>query len=180
MSQRARVLVLPGYGNSGPDHWQTLWERRHGYERVQQSDWDRPQLADWVAGLERAVAREPGPVVIVAHSLGCIAVAHFAATPAASQVAAALCVAPADVDSEMHTPDDVRNFAPVPLAPLPFRTIVVASRTDPYIRFARATALAEHWGARLVDVGRQGHINADAGIGDWPEGHALLEELLAG
>lgn len=179
MTQRARVLVLPGYGNSGPDHWQTLWESRHGYERVEQRDWDRPDLADWLEGLERAVTREPGQVVIVAHSLGCAAVAHFAARPAASRVKAALLVAPADVDSELHTPDDVRGFAPLPVAPLPFRTIVVASRTDPYMRFVRAAALAEQWGARLVDVGRQGHLNADSGIGDWPEGHALLEELLA-
>ena len=174
----ARILVLPGLGGSGPDHWQTLWEARHGYERVVQDDWDRPSLAGWVERLDGAVGRAPGPVVLVAHSLACAVLAHWAARAPASKVVGALCVAPADVDSEMHTPDEARCFAPLPLAKLPFPTIVVASRTDPYVRFARAQQIAEGWGARLVDAGRLGHINADSGVGEWPEGHRLLEELL--
>jgi len=175
----ARVLLLPGFGNSGPGHWQTLWEARHGYERVLQDDWDAPGREAWIAGLDRAVRRTEGPVVIAAHSLGGAVVAHWAALAPTSNVVGYLCVCPADVDSEMHTPDEVRGFAPMPLAPLPFPTIVVASRTDPYVRFARAQEMSQRWGARLVDAGRAGHLNLDSGHGDWPEGHALLEELLA-
>lgn len=174
----ARVLVLPGLGSSGPDHWQTLWEQRYGYERVVQDDWEHPSLGAWVERLDDAVERTPGPVVVVAHSLGCAALAHWAPRAPARKVVGALAVAPADVDSEMHTPDEVRCFSPLPLAELPFPTIVVASRTDPYVRFARAQQIAVGWGARLVDAGRLGHINADSGVGEWPEGHRLLEELL--
>jgi predicted alpha/beta hydrolase family esterase len=179
---RTRVLVLPGWGNSGAEHWQTLWEERHGYERIEQENWDQPELESWVAALDAAVARSDERAVVVAHSLGCAVVAHWAGRGSASvgRLVGALCVAPADVDSEMHTPDEVRGFAPMPLATLPFRAIVVASRTDPYVRRVRAQQMAERWGARFVDVGRLGHINADSGIGEWPEGHRLLEELLAG
>jgi predicted alpha/beta hydrolase family esterase len=128
--------------------------------------------------LDEAVNHSPQPIVLVAHSLGCALVALWAPQAPANRVVGLLAVAPADVDSEMHTPDEVRCFSPLPLAPLPFPTIVVASRTDPYIRFARAQELARGWGARFVDVGRLGHINVEAGVGDWPDGHRLLEELL--
>jgi hypothetical protein len=103
--------------------------------------------------------------------------ALWAPSAPTERIVGALAVAPADVDSEMHTPDEVRCFSPLPLTPLPFPAIVVASRTDPYVRFARAQEMAAGWGARLVDVGRLGHINADT-VQDWPEGHQLLQELL--
>ncbi len=175
---RARVLVIPGFGGSGPDHWQSLWEERYGYERVEQGDWDHPEPEAWLRGLDLAVNREPGPVVLVAHSLGCALVALWAPSAPANRVVGALLVAPADVDSALHTPEEVRSFSPLPLHPLPFPGVVVASRTDPYVRFVRAEEMARGWGARLVDVGRLGHINADTSVGDWPEGHLLLEELL--
>jgi predicted alpha/beta hydrolase family esterase len=173
------VLIAPGWGDSGPDHWQTIWQKRHGYLRVEQADWNQPERTAWVASLARAVEAAPGPVVVVAHSLACSMVAHFAVANPTSQVAASLLVAPADVDSEVHTPDEVRTFAPLPLERLPFPSIVVASRTDPYVRFKRAEEVASLWGARFVDAGRVGHLNPDAGFGEWPEGYRLLEELLA-
>ena len=176
----ARVLILPGFGNSGPDHWQSIWEQQHGYVRVHQADWDKPNRDAWIASLDRAVRESGGPVVLVAHSLACSVIAHWAPKAKKGDIAGALMVAPADVESPMHTPDEVRGFAPMPTARLPFPTIVVASRTDPYVRLVRASQWAENWGARLVDVGRLGHVNADSGIGDWPEGHKFLEELLKG
>ena len=173
-----RVLIVPGFGGSGPDHWQTLWEGRYGYERVVQDDWERPEPGAWERRLDEVVNRSDEPVALVAHSLGCVLLARWAPSAPANKVVGALAVAPADVDSPMHTPDEVRCFSPLPLQPLPFPTIVVASRTDPYVRFARAEAMAQSWGARLVDVGRLGHINADTDVRDWPDGHRLLEELL--
>ena len=173
-----RVLIVPGFGGSGPDHWQTLWEGRYGYERVAQDDWDHPEPDAWVGALDRAVRRTDDPVALVAHSLGCALLSRWAPLAPANRVVGALAVAPADVDSEMHTPPEVRCFSPMPLDPLPFPTIVVASRTDPYLRFARAELIAERWGAELVDIGRKGHINADSDVRDWPEGHLLLEQLL--
>jgi len=155
-----RVLVLPGYGDSGPEHWQTLWERAHGYTRVVQDDWLEPQRNAWVSTLERAVAASSAPVVLVAHSLACALVAHFAARPAAARVTGALLV------------------APMPLDRLPFPAIVVASADDPFVEPRRARQFADAWGARLVDTGACGHLNADGGFGPWPQGYRLLASLL--
>jgi len=173
----ADVLILPGYGDSGPEHWQSRWETAHGYTRVVQDDWLEPTRDAWIATLDAAVAAAGGPVVLVAHSLACALVAHFAAR-AAGRVAGALLVAPADVESADHTPDEVRSFAPLPLARLPFAAIVVASSDDPFVDLVRARQFAAAWGARLVEIGAAGHVNADAGFGPWPAGHALLASLL--
>ena len=172
--QATRVLSLPGLGGSGPTHWQTLWEARYDYVRVQQLDWDRPTRSAWLTQLRAAVAVEPGPIVLVAHSLGVALAAHFAAEAKPGQIAAALLVAPADVEDVRCTPDATRCFAPLPQRRFDFPASVVASHDDPYLRFERAERLAAAWGARLVDVGNAGHINADSGLGDWPQGHELL------
>jgi len=173
------VVIVPGLGGSGPLHWQTLWQERHGYRRAEQADWEHPDRDVWLRALTSAIEEANAPVVLVAHSAGCALVAHVPSTNVASRVAGALLVAPADVDLEMHTPDVARCFSPLPLAPLPFPSIVVASRTDPYVRFARAEEMARAWHARFVDAGRSGHINVDSGHGQWEEGHRLLEELLS-
>ncbi len=173
------VLVLPGYGDSGPGHWQTLWERRHGYARVVQDDWERPDVEAWKRRLRAAVARADDPVVLVAHSLGCALVAHCAADAASARVAGALLVAPPDVDEIRHLLPEIETFAPMPMTPLPFPSVVVASTNDPYADAERVREFASAWGARFVDVGAAGHINAESGLGEWLEGHRLLAELLA-
>lgn len=174
------VLVVPGLGGSGPEHWQTRWEREHGYERVEQVAWDRPDRAAWIAGLERALATQKLPCLLVAHSLGCALVAHFVQRggPAVSRVCGAFLVAPADVDDPAHTPEETRVFSPLPLPRLPFPSIVVASTDDPYVNVARAREIAARWGSDFVDVGAAGHINAESQLGLWPEGHRLLQRLL--
>ncbi|AUG75130.1 hypothetical protein CFP65_0146 [Kitasatospora sp. MMS16-BH015] len=173
-----RVLILPGYQNSGPEHWQTRWEREDpALRRVEQADWDTPHLADWVAELDRAVVAEPGPVVLVAHSLGCITVAHWAARHQ-RPVRGALLVAPADIDTA-EVPELV-NFRPVPLAPLPFPATVVASTDDPWCSLERSRAFAAAWGAELAVAGAHGHINSASNLGSWPYGKELLGKLLAG
>jgi predicted alpha/beta hydrolase family esterase len=174
------VLILPGYGDSGRDHWQSHWERADPtFRRVIQDDWLLPKLADWMARLEEEVAACAGPPVLAAHSLACSLVAHWAIRPGA-RAAGALLVAPADVDSPAHTAEEVRNFSPVPLVPLPFPSIVVASTDDPFVTPTRAAAFARAWGSRLVTFERAGHLNADAGFGPWPEGRRLLADLTKG
>lgn len=175
------ILICPGLGNSGPQHWQSLWQaRRPMARRLEHADWNTPVLADWCDALEAAVVAAPGPVVLVAHSLACSLVAHWAGSAGAgtSAVLGALLVAPADVESPERTPPEVHTFAPIPRAPLPFPTILVASRNDPYMAFDKAQDLAWCWGADCVDVGEAGHINAAAGYGEWPEGELLLDDLL--
>jgi hypothetical protein len=172
-----RVLVLPGYADSGPGHWQSLWEASDAaLRRVPQRDWLMPDLAEWLAALDRAIAACAAPPVLVAHSLGCALVAHHVKVGGRG-VKAALLVAPADVDMMAAMLDAVQSFAPVPLVPLPFPSVVVASGDDPYVAPARAEAFARAWGSRLVTLAGAGHINADSGFGAWPEGRRLLDEL---
>lgn len=172
------VLILPGWQGSGPDHWQSHWEREHAYQRVEQHDWYRPLRGDWSARLEEVLVDTPRPAVLVAHSLACILTAWWAAhSKNTNRVKAALLVAPPDVeraDVRPHFP----GWHPIARQPLPFPAVLVASRNDPYCQFETAQALATAWGARLVDAGACGHINAASGLGDWPAGHDLLLSLL--
>ncbi len=174
----APVLIIPGLGGSGPEHWQSLWQQ-HLPEatRVEQADWDRPDRAGWITALDAAIAAAKAPPVLVAHSLSCALVAHWAAAKRRA-IHGALLVGPADVDSDAHTPPEAHVFRPMPLARLPFPSIVVASRDDPYVAYDRATNFAKSWGAELRDAGRAGHINTASGYGAWPAGEALLARLL--
>ena len=174
------VLVLPGWQNSGPDHWQSRWERLHGYSRVEQHDWDRPLRGDWTARLEDVVLAQRQPVLLAAHSLGCLLAAWWAAHSAhTDRVVGALLVAPPDIER-----DDLRQaipgWAPPARQRLPFPTIVVVSGDDPYGSLQATSRLAADWGATLYNVGARGHVNAESGLGDWPEGHALLRSLATG
>lgn len=173
--REAAVLTVPGLGGSGPNHWQTLWEHEPNISRVEQRDPDEPVLAEWVARLDRAVTQARAPVVLVAHSLGVALVNHWAGR-VQGHVKGALLVAPADVDAKDHPPK-AQRFGPMPLAPLPFPSIVVASENDPFVSLDRARFFADVWGSRFVNVGRLGHINADSGLGRWADGFALADEL---
>ena len=147
------VLVLPGLGNSGPDHWQSQWERRDPQcRRVLQDEWDNPDCADWVARLDAELAQQDAPVVLAAHSAACPLIAHWAAGAAAralDAVQAALLVAPSDPAGPNY-PKGPTGFNPVPRRRLPFASIVVASTNDPFVALARAREYASCWGAALV------------------------------
>ncbi len=174
----SNVLILPGWHNSGPEHWQSRWEAAHGYTRVQQHDWARPLRGDWQIQLEEAVLACDEPAVLVAHSLGCILVAAWAEhTQNPGRVRGALLVAPGDVARD-ETRAVLPSWWPIARARLPFPAILVASRNDPRCSFELASELARDWGAELVDAGHAGHINADSKLGDWQQGHALLQRLM--
>jgi hypothetical protein len=167
------VLLVPGLGDSGPDHWQTLWGQDHpAYRRVRQRNWHQPEVGEWVEALDREIRRAPSPAILVGHSLGCITIAEWAKHYWAD-IRGALLVAPADTDRRPF-------FDGVPLRPLPFPSILVASENDPHLEPERARLFARHWGSRLVNLGRAGHINVESGFGLWPEGETLLAELRAG
>jgi predicted alpha/beta hydrolase family esterase len=171
------TLILPGWQNSGPDHWQTRWELLYGYQRVEQHDWMRPLRGDWIARLEDVLLHRAEPAILVAHSLGCLLVAAWAAHSRNTHlVSAALLVAPGDAQRQELRPV-LTSWSPIPLQSLPFRSILVGSRNDPYCTPARARHFASAWGADYIDAGEQGHINAESGLGDWPAGHALLHQL---
>lgn len=171
--------MVPGYTGSGPGHWQTLWQNGHPeYGRVEQRDWDLPEPVEWVATLDAAIAGAAAPVIVVGHSLGCITIVRRVAMTGPHGIAAALLVAPSDVESPA-APAVIRSFAPIPLERLPFPSLVVCSEDDPLLGVDRGRALAAAWGGERVSIGRAGHIHTAAGFGPWPEGHALLERLQA-
>ncbi len=173
-----RILLLPGWQNSGAGHWQTLWETQPGFERVQQDDWLWPKRGDWMAQLEQAVLEREGPVALAAHSLGCQLVAAWAAHSAHShRVEAALLVAPPDT-ARADMPPQLAGWRHIVRQRLPFPSIVVFSSDDPYCEPARAQAMAAEWGAALHPLHGKGHINAESGLGDWPAGLSLLQSLI--
>lgn len=169
------VLIVPGYMNSGPGHWQSLMEGSLGAKRVDMPNWAFPRKVGWVEALDEAIGALREPPILVAHSLGCIAVAHWART-ASREAAGALLVAPTDVERS-DVPDVLKGFAPIPKSRLPFPSMVVASDDDPFLAEARARDLARWWGARFHLLHGAGHINQESGYGYWPAGEGLLQEL---
>ena len=172
------VLVLPGWHGSGPSHWQSRWEQRHGYRRVEQHDWERPLRGDWLARLEDMVLACDEAAVLVAHGIGCIQAAAWAASSRnANRVKAALLVAPLDVERADLRPQ-LPSWSPIALDALPFTSVLVASADDPLCDAERARMLAAAWSAQLVNQPGSHHLNADSGLASWPEGHVLLQDLM--
>lgn len=173
------VLVVPDYAGSGPEHWQSRWLKgiRTAW-LVEQDDWDRPSRAAWTGRLVTAVEQARQPAFLVAHSLGVHTVAHAAAHFPEGKVIGAFLVAPPDLENP-RAPATIHGFAPVPDAPLPFPSLLIASRTDLYCDYARAEDFAFAWGARLVDAGDAGHINSASGHGPWPEGLMTFAQFLS-
>jgi len=176
------VLLLPGWQDSGPTHWQSRWAQLHGHRRVEQDDWQWPRRGDWMARLDEVVTSLEAthtPAVLVAHSLGCQLVAAWAAhSQHAARVMAALLVAPPDTE-RADMPPQLFNWRPIVRQRLPFVSLVVTSTDDPYGDADRVAQMAADWGSRTISIGARGHINGDSGLGDWPEGLALLQGLSA-
>jgi uncharacterized protein len=163
------TLIIPGLGDSGPDHWQTWLEARlPRTRRVTQADWGLPDLGAWGARIRAAIDACSTPPTIVAHSFGVLAAVQ--ASRLARRVGAALLAAPAD-------PAVFGYGGQLPRHPLPYPVILVASRDDPWMSFEQAALWSERWGARLVDAGRVAHINTDSGHGPWPLALSLLGDL---
>jgi len=167
------VVIVPGLNNSSQEHWQSIWERKlSNVVRVQQRDWSNPKKDEWVDSLSDLIIKIHGPIVLVAHSLGCLTVSHLGAE-ASQKVSAALLVAPANPErlSTFHT------FTPVPFQKLSFQSILVASTSDPYCPSRLASAFARSWGSELIRLNNVGHINVESGHGHWPLGWGILNGL---
>jgi predicted alpha/beta hydrolase family esterase len=177
MTFKSTILILPGLGGSGLQHWQSVWEDEHNFIRVEQQDWDNPNREEWVETINNTIKPydDPSNVILVAHSLACTTVAYWAqkyGTP----VKGALLVAPSDTEAETF-PQGTTGFTPVPLLKLPFKSIVVTSTNDQYVTTQRANLFAHTWGSELVNIGEAGHINIASGFGKWDEGLEILKRL---
>lgn len=176
------TLIHPGLYNSGPGHWQTVWEESiPNATRVQQANWNQPNRDDWVATLNNWILQTSSPLVLAAHSLGCATIAWWAVKHGrelhAARVKGALLVAPPDVE-QAGFPDFIAGFAPMPRQQLPFKSIVVASSDDPWCTsISRARSWASDWGAAFHDIGPRGHINGESGLEGWAQGRKWLDEL---
>ncbi|SEQ07135.1 hypothetical protein SAMN05216548_102315 [Faunimonas pinastri] len=173
------ILIVPGLGGSGSEHWQTRWENRlPSARRVQQRDWDAPDRKEWRDAIVEAVGQAERPVVLIAHSLGCISVTDAADHLPSGNVVGGFLVAPPDTE-EARIPDSIRDFAPISREPMPFPCFLVASQSDPYCEYPRAEELARDWGAFLLDAGQSGHINSESGHGPWPEGLMVFARFMS-
>ncbi len=170
-------FIVPGLGNSGPEHWQTWFEKSgNNFSRIQQQEWDAPTCIDWVNSIDKAIAGfDLSSVVLIGHSLGCSTIAHWA-LQTGKLIKGAMLVAPSDIEAPVYN-FPATGFTPVPLSPIPFKTIVVASDDDPWVSTARATYFAGCWGSELISIGKAGHINAASGYGPWPKGLTILKTL---
>lgn len=175
------IITLPGIGGSGEAHWQTMWEAQNpDIVRFQPASWDNPELDDWSAALSRTVRTTPEPPLLVAHSLACLLVAHWATRSSGQRVSGAFLVAVPDPEGPAFPAVEAASFKEVPEAPFPFPSLIIASSNDRYGTLDYARKRASTWGAGFVVAGALGHINGAGGLGDWPQGAMLLEAFRAG
>ena len=177
----ATILTIPGYTGSGPDHWMSRWEAKlSAARRVEQAEWAKPVVEDWTGAVVKAIEAAEKPVVAVAHSLGCstLVKAVEERPGIAGKVRGAFMVAPPDVENPAIRPRHLMTFGPSPRGPLPFPSIVIASRNDPFCAYGTAEDMAAAWGSLLIDAGESGHLNAESGHGPWPEGTMVFSKFL--
>ncbi|RFB78953.1 RBBP9/YdeN family alpha/beta hydrolase [Methylovirgula sp. 4M-Z18] len=168
----ADILIIPGWGGSGPDHWQSRWQQKlKTAQRVEQGDWDLPHQEEWTQKLIDTAKACTRPVVLVAHSLGVLVVTH-AVPRLPDNVIGAFLVAPPDLRGTWvrEVLPDAMVFDPTPHGKIPFHAHLIASSNDPYCTLAAAEHMATSWGATFANAGEAGHINTESGHGPWPEG----------
>ncbi len=177
------ILIVPGYTNSGPDHWQSRWEAKLANSlRVEQDDWHKPVVEEWTANLLKTLDKTERPVVAIAHSLGSQVLVQAVSKMDDDQrdrIKGAFIVAPPDVENPNIKPKHLMTFGPYPRDPLPFPSIVVASTNDPFCDKETAADMANAWGSLFVDARESGHINAQSGHGPWPDGLMVFARFMA-
>jgi len=172
-----QILIAPGFRSSGDDHWQTYWQKENKeYIRIEQNDWYHPVAEEWADTIEKYVSQSSGDVVVVAHSLACIALALWAQNTKL-KIKAALLVAPPNIEDE-KLKAVLKGFSTVSQQKLPFKSILLASTNDEYIRIEQSEFLAQKWGSSFVNLGEKGHINGASNLQNWPEGRTYLRKLL--
>jgi len=177
MSMKVTFIIVPGYTNSGPEHWQSHIERKYQRVlRVQQDDWFSPKREPWMQRLNETIDSVEGPVFLIGHSCGAVTISQWAEKYHCDRITGALLVAPADVDSP-DIPEDIIVQRPLAFQPLPFPTTVVCSDNDEFLSYRKARQLAESWGASLITLPGAGHLHTAAGFGEWPDGEALINRL---
>lgn len=175
------ILLLPGWTGAGPDHWMTRWQvRLKTAQRVEQDDWDVIDKAKWTGRLLKRIASATRPIILVAHSCGVPTIVHAAPrmVDVPQKIVGAFLVAPPSEAACAVLPNTDATFAVYPREPMPFPSLLIASRTDEHCTYEEAGDLALAWGSELVDAGDSGHLNTASGHGPWPEGVLRLASFL--
>jgi predicted alpha/beta hydrolase family esterase len=172
-----RYFTIPGFGNSGPQHWQTYFERSgENFQRIEQEEWNAPACKDWILTIDKAITGyDPATIIFIGHSLGCATIAHWA-KKYNKKIKAAMLVAPSDIESPHYT-FPINGFNPIPKDKINFPTIVIASADDQWVSLDRAKHFADNWGSKFINIGNAGHINAASGHYEWQEGLEILKTL---
>jgi predicted alpha/beta hydrolase family esterase len=182
-AMQTTILMVPGLRGDMPDHWQSILQGELPKAAcVPRIGTENLSCAAWVKALDDTLAGIQGPVILAAHSAGCLMTVHWAQSHR-RPIRGALLAAPADLETPMPAPyppiEKLRDngWLPMPRVKLAFPSIVAASSNDPLSSIARAQELAASWGSRFVDIGPAGHLNPVAGYGPWPRAHDFLREL---
>ena len=179
-AKEADILVLRGLGGGSDDYWYARWEARlQTLTTIEQDNWDAPDKDQWVERTLRSAAMSQKPIVFLAHSLGVLALVHAASRLSAFDVRGAFLVAPPDIEANPGMLNGIDSFLPIPRDPLPFPSLLVASRTDPYCSYDVADDYGNAWGSLVIDSGSSGHINPESGHGPWPEGLMVFARMMA-
>lgn len=178
MKFNSEIVTIPGLTSSGPFHWQTLWEKRYGFNRIHQQNWDSPDCEEWINTIDSYLCNQKTDLantLFIGHSLGCITIAAWA-KKYDKKLKGALLVAPCDTEAE-DFPSTTSGFTPIPLFKLSFPTILVLSSNDNYISQERSILLGKHWGSEVISIGEAGHINTASELGEWDTGLKILKKL---
>jgi predicted alpha/beta hydrolase family esterase len=183
MNAQPTLLLVPGLRDETPGHWQSIlagqWPGAVSLPALGRRNID---LAARLGQIEDAVQAIEGPVVLVAHSGGAVATAHWAQRTRITIQGALLATPPLFAGPlGLEFPElaefQGHGWLPVPRTPLPFRSIVAASRNDPLGSYEGVCDLARAWNARVFDLGHSGHLNPASGFGPWPAAIELVREL---
>lgn len=177
LDQMTNYLLVPGLGNSGPEHWQTYFQNSgDNFFRIEQQEWDAPTCKEWIETIDKKVLEfDFSTVVLIGHSLGCSSIAHWA-TKFKRKIKGALLVAPSDLEAPQYT-FPATGFTPIPIDKIDFKTVVVASADDIWVSLDRAKFFADNWGSEFINIGNAGHINVASGHTNWDEGMSILKRL---
>ncbi|CAL2108474.1 Serine hydrolase family protein [Tenacibaculum sp. 190524A02b] len=172
-----KYYIIPGYGNSDKEHWQTYFESKlENSKRIVQDNWIKPVLEDWVDRIEKTLSNENlSDIILIAHSLGGIALTHWV-KKYDKKIKGALIVAPADIENPFED-RALESFTPIPKINLPFPSILVCSTNDNWMNLERAKLFASSWGSELIILKDAGHVSSNDGFGSWENGLKILRKL---
>lgn len=181
----ATLLIVPGFGGSGPLHWQS-WIAKKYESAIWVNDLPllEPKIHIWANAICRAIDQIEGEILILAHSFGCLA-SSLAIARHPQRVAAAILVAPASparfsenghILPEHDGTKTIKHL--LPTQPLAVTGLVIASENDPWMPFNQAAKLAKNFGFPTINLGLSGHINVDSGHGPWPLIDVLIGNLI--